>query len=214
MYAFLTRGSVTTLACYLALSRVGWHVLSAIFSKQGADTRLSNSLALERLSVTSTALIGSLARLHDDYIVTADTRRSVVVCAGLWALSLIATYVDLLTLAYAAYLSAFVLPNVDGGHASALLREATLRLKHSTPLVVRQMNTKQRRLSIVAVAASLWISFDWANRLIGLLMALLCVRMTMTQTEVRETRLTCARSPNALTLSLTRAPRSFVRSPG
>ena len=187
VYAFLRSGSITTLLCYLLLSRVGWHVLSAIFSKQGADTRLVDSFALEQWSAASTALVGSLAQLHDDYIVTADTQRSVAVCAGLWALSLAGKCTDLLTLAYAAYLSAFVLPNL--GHIpKELLGDAALRIKHSTPAVVSQMSTKQRRLSIVAVAASLWISFDWANRVIGLLMALLCVRMTMTQTEVDKLR--------------------------
>ncbi len=187
VYAFLRSGSITTLLCYLLLSRVGWHVLSAIFSKQGADTRLVDSFALERWSAASTALVGSLAQLHDDYIVTADMQRSVAVCAGLWALSLAGKCTDLLTLAYAAYLSAFVLPNV--GHIpKELLGDAALRIKHSTPAVVSQMSTKQRRLSIVAVAGSLWLSFDWPNRLVGLLMALLCVRMTMTQTEVDKLR--------------------------
>ena len=187
VYAFLRSGSITTLLCYLLLSRVGWHVLSAIFSKQGADTRLVDSFALERWSAASTALVGSLAQLHDDYIVTADTQRSVAVCVGLWALSLAGKCTDLLTLAYAAYLSAFVLPNV--GHIpKELLGDAALRIKHSTPAVVSQMSTKQRRLSIVAVAGSLWLSFDWPNRLVGLLMALLCVRMTMTQTEVDKLR--------------------------
>lgn len=87
-----------------------------------------------------------------------------------------------------SYLLAFVVPNVNNDHVSHILKEVTLRLKHSTPSALLQMNTRQRRLSIAAIAASLWLAFDWPNRLVGMLMALLCVRMTMSQAEVEKLR--------------------------
>ena len=189
IYAFLRNGSITTLVCYALLSRVGWHVVCTIFSKQaGANTRLTGSSFVENSSVTTARVVRLLAEVHDDYIVTADTRRSVTVSTALWSLSLVARRMDMLTLVYVAYLLAFLLPNVHDGHVTAILGELALRVKHSTPSVFTQMNTKQRRLSIAAIAASLWLVFDWPNRIVGLLMAVLCIRMTMTQVEVDNLR--------------------------
>ncbi len=133
-------------------------------------------------------LVELLAAAHDEFIVTADTKRSVIVCAVLWALSAVGAYVDVLQLLYAAFLSAFVVPNIGSSHVSATCKEAALQLKQLAPAALLQSSTKQRRLSIAAISVSLWLAADWPNRLIGLLMALLCVRMTMSQAEVEKLR--------------------------
>ena len=173
----------------MLLSRIGWHVLGAMFWWGGSGhARLVGSDVVQTWTDTTTEFVGLVARLHDEFIVTDDTKRSVAVCAVLWALSAVGAYANLLQLCYASFLSAFVVPNLRSNQVSAMCKGAALHLKQSTPSVVLQSSTKQRRLSIAAIAASLWLAADWPNRLIGLLMALLCVRMTMSQTEVEKLR--------------------------
>lgn len=55
---------------------------------------LARSTARLRLQVTE--IVSSLAKLHDTYIITTDTKRSVAVCGALWALSTVGRYLDLL----------------------------------------------------------------------------------------------------------------------
>ena len=190
VYSLLRSGSATTLLCYALLSRIGWHLLAAIFSLGGSSgqARLVGSDLVRKWTDAMPKLVELLAAAHDEFIVTADTKRSVIVCAVLWALSAVGAYVDVLQLLYAAFLSAFVVPNIGSGHVSATCKEAALQLKQLAPAALLQSSTKQRRLSIAAISVSLWLAADWPNRLIGLLMALLCVRMTMSQAEVEKLR--------------------------
>ena len=189
VYALLRSGSTTTLLCYVILSRIGWHVLGAMFSSGGSrHAQLVGSDVVRKWTDTMAKLMGLIARLHDEFIVTADTRRSVAVCAVLWALSAVGAYADMLQLCYVSFLSAFVVPNLGSGHISATCKQLALHLRQLTPSAILQSSTKQRRLSIAVVGASLWLAADWPNRLIGLLMALLCVRTTMSQAEVKKLR--------------------------
>lgn len=53
VYAFLRSGSTTTMACYVLLSRIGWHVLGAMFSSRGVSrSQLVGSALVDSWSAT------------------------------------------------------------------------------------------------------------------------------------------------------------------
>lgn len=85
VYSLLRSGSATTLLCYALLSRIGWHLLAAIFSSGGSSgrARLVGSDLVRKWTDAMPKLVELLAAAHDEFIVTADTKRSVIVCAVL-----------------------------------------------------------------------------------------------------------------------------------
>lgn len=193
-FALARNASVTKIVCYGLLSRVCWHVLMTMFSSSsgngsGRSTRLIGSASLERLQAALSGAVRTLALLHDRYIVTNDPKVSLAVCGGLWGVTIVSAYLDFLQLAYLAFVAAFAVPNVarylsTGGTAASGLREVKDLLRARVPSTVKNMNTRQRRISGALLGAALWVAADWSNRLVGLLMVLLGLRCTMSQTEV------------------------------